>query len=515
MQYMDLPIDQAVVIDGWNPRTHMDTSELEALEDSIRVEGILTPIIVVPATGGYAVVDGHRRLTAAKAAGLTIIPAIIRDNESEDLLAATVMNLRREQLRPVDEAETYRRLTVSGISDVDVAKALGRPVEHVRDRMRLLKLSDEIRRRVNTRDIPLTTVPVLEQIADASPGLADQVAAVITADDGKYSPQDLAGNMADVIHAADNKGDIAHKCPSWLQHNVVAKIQNQRIGELVRQIDDTGNGQTWWTIQLTEEDADAARAYGCYITDTQGSLKYGGLRGWIVDTAFYHDRIVQALEKKLTELQELAAEREAARTASSDTPQDISPEVQAAREERAKRDAEAEQRRTAAKIQNERLGAHLYTTLHEQLPGHIALDATKWVAIAAVTANDADTAAAVTDPTDGMTDYNHEKVVTASEALVKDILAATTIAAVISRTTAALIASVAADGHNVGAYLGLYASHREGDHIVELPHMRVVIDGILGTLPEQHATALDALKELDRDDAGDATDTEADEQEAA
>src|SRR5450830_759921 len=95
------------------PRSNFDLTALEDLAASIRVHGIISPLIVVsgPNPGQYTLIAGERRLRAAKLAGLSEVPVIIRSNtELEQLELAIIENVQREDLDPLERAQAYRAL---------------------------------------------------------------------------------------------------------------------------------------------------------------------------------------------------------------------------------------------------------------------------------------------------------------------------------------------------------------------------------------------------------------------
>ncbi len=110
------------------PRRRFEPGALEELAATIRAHGVLTPVVVRRAPGGYQIIAGERRVRAARLAGLTRIPAIIKEaSNAQALEMALVENLQREDLNPVEAAEAYRRLTEEfGLTQEEVAERLGR-----------------------------------------------------------------------------------------------------------------------------------------------------------------------------------------------------------------------------------------------------------------------------------------------------------------------------------------------------------------------------------------------------
>jgi len=135
-----LKLDAIVVTS--NVRTKFD--DIEALTASVREHGILQPLLVRPHSDKWELVCGHRRLAAAKAAGLEFVPAISREmSDAAALEAQIVENDQREDTHPLDQARGYRTLLDKlrkGTTIADIAASVGRPERHVYDRLRLLEL---------------------------------------------------------------------------------------------------------------------------------------------------------------------------------------------------------------------------------------------------------------------------------------------------------------------------------------------------------------------------------------
>lgn len=132
------------------PRRVFDEAELEALEQSIRANGVLQPLLVRPthgATASYDIVAGERRWRAAQRAGLHELPVVVRDLDDRTALElALVENIQRADLAPLEEAEAYRRLIDEfGHSQEELGQALGRSRSHVANTLRLLGLPEPVR----------------------------------------------------------------------------------------------------------------------------------------------------------------------------------------------------------------------------------------------------------------------------------------------------------------------------------------------------------------------------------
>ena len=144
-QPSELPID-AIEPNPDQPRRRFSDQELEELAASIAEHGVLMPVVVQPAGGGYRIIAGERRHRAARIAGLSTIPAVIRTAAgTEHLELALVENLQRSDLNPVEEARGYRRLMeLGGHTQDQVAQRVGKSRAAVANAVRLLKLSDDV-----------------------------------------------------------------------------------------------------------------------------------------------------------------------------------------------------------------------------------------------------------------------------------------------------------------------------------------------------------------------------------
>ena len=140
----------------FNPRKDFGEEELTELADSIRSKGLVQPIIVRPAGGGYEIVAGERRWRAAQRAGLHTVPVIVRElTDKEVLELAIIENVQRADLNAIEEADGYRELIERfDYSQEQVSDIIGKSRSHVANTLRLLKLPDGVQAMV--RDGRLT-----------------------------------------------------------------------------------------------------------------------------------------------------------------------------------------------------------------------------------------------------------------------------------------------------------------------------------------------------------------------
>ena len=134
----------------WQARRHFGEEELAELSASIKEHGVLQPVLVRRKGEGYELIAGERRLRAAEAAGLSEIPAQVKETTDEAAMAlALIENIQREDLNLIEEAEGYRMLLRDfGLTQEEASARLGKPRATIANSLRLLDLSDELKRAV-------------------------------------------------------------------------------------------------------------------------------------------------------------------------------------------------------------------------------------------------------------------------------------------------------------------------------------------------------------------------------
>lgn len=145
-ELMDIEMGMVVPTEA-QPRQSFKEDTIKELAESIEKNGLLQPIVVRPMAGGkYQIIAGERRYRAFKKLGRTMIPAIVRDYEDEEVdKLQLVENVQREDLNPYDEAIAYLKLKEKyGLKQDDIAKAVGKSRPYISNMTRLLSLEDEI-----------------------------------------------------------------------------------------------------------------------------------------------------------------------------------------------------------------------------------------------------------------------------------------------------------------------------------------------------------------------------------
>jgi len=131
----------------FQPRTRFDDESLKELAESIKASGVLQPVLVRRVgTGDYQLVAGERRLRAAQFAGLSRIPAIVRDYDDRQMMELSIIeNIQRENLNPIDEAKAYSALIERvGLTHDQVSERVGKQRSSITNALRLLTLPPEV-----------------------------------------------------------------------------------------------------------------------------------------------------------------------------------------------------------------------------------------------------------------------------------------------------------------------------------------------------------------------------------
>lgn len=153
----------------FQPRRFFDEEKLIELADSIKEHGLFQPIIVKKSIKGYELVAGERRVKAAKLAGYTDIPAIIKDYTDEEMMEVALLeNIQREDLNPIEEAEAYDSiLKKSSITQEDLAKKVFKSRSYITNVLGLVTLPEEVKTLVAEGKISMAHAKILSKMEDA------------------------------------------------------------------------------------------------------------------------------------------------------------------------------------------------------------------------------------------------------------------------------------------------------------------------------------------------------------
>lgn len=145
------------------PRQSFDDDSISELAQSIKQEGVISPLIVIKMDDRYSIVAGERRFRASKLAGLSSVPCIVKDLSDEQIYKLSLIeNIQRENLNPIDEAEAYQRLIEKfNYTQEQLADGLGKSRSSIANSLRLNKLSEAVKQSIRDSKISLGHAKVL------------------------------------------------------------------------------------------------------------------------------------------------------------------------------------------------------------------------------------------------------------------------------------------------------------------------------------------------------------------
>ena len=170
-EYKEVFVNISLVEPNRNqPRKEFDKDALSELANSIKQYGILQPIIVQKNGDMYEIIAGERRWRAAKEAGLTEVPVIIRDYDKQKIMEISIIeNIQRENLNPIEEAMAYQSLMEEyGLKHEELAERVSKNRSTITNSMRLLKLSDNIQQMIIDGKISAGHAKVLLSVENTS-----------------------------------------------------------------------------------------------------------------------------------------------------------------------------------------------------------------------------------------------------------------------------------------------------------------------------------------------------------
>lgn len=139
----------------YQPRTIFSDEKIEELARTIHTHGVIQPIVIRKAEEGYEIIAGERRFRAMKKLGWKEVPAIIRNlDDKETASIALIENLQREELTAIEEAYAYEKLLeLHGLTQEALAQRLGKGQSTIANKLRLLKLPDEIKNKILSKEL--------------------------------------------------------------------------------------------------------------------------------------------------------------------------------------------------------------------------------------------------------------------------------------------------------------------------------------------------------------------------
>lgn len=209
----------------YQPRKTFDTEALNELADSIKEHGVVQPIIVKKSIKGYELVAGERRTKAAKIAGLSTIPAIIREfNDEEMMEIALIENIQRENLNPIEEALAFENIIkTTGLTQEEIASKFGKSRSYITNILGLLKLPEETKKLVEDGKLSSSHARTLSKMED------DDKINKIAKDIVKYNL-----NVRDVEELTRKDKAPTHKKDVPSTYKIFEDIMREKIGTKVK-----------------------------------------------------------------------------------------------------------------------------------------------------------------------------------------------------------------------------------------------------------------------------------------
>jgi ParB/RepB/Spo0J family partition protein len=295
----------------------LDVDHVHALAESIRLQGMLVPVVVRPAEGEialggwkYELVAGFHRTAAAAELRLVEIPAVVRAASREAAADRAIENIHRLQLSATEEAHAVKAMLDRGLTEDGAAKALGWPKVRVTARVKILELPERAQEMIGAGMIALSAVDQLRAVGRVSPALLDAVVAFL-ADGNEWAAERLAREPGWVLDSALREGYLkvfaAHM--SQVGSREIAELRLGKKTEelyveaekLHKQIHRHAYGPP--PIRFSDDDVDQARAAAVLI-EFERSVPI------IVDRALYRELVKGAVKRTVEQLREKAAELE-------------------------------------------------------------------------------------------------------------------------------------------------------------------------------------------------------------
>lgn len=200
-----------IIPNRFQPREVFDEKALKELAVSIKEHGVIQPIIVRSVNGKYEIIAGERRYKASALAGLTKIPAIVRDlDDKESSKVALLENLQRKNLNPIEEAKTYQKiLEIDQMTQEELARTMGKSQSAVANKLRLLSLPDEIQEYLLKEELSERHARALLNLDDAEKQ-KEMAKKVI---DNKMSVRNLEAEIKEMTGKTKQKQEAASETP--------------------------------------------------------------------------------------------------------------------------------------------------------------------------------------------------------------------------------------------------------------------------------------------------------------
>jgi ParB/RepB/Spo0J family partition protein len=355
----EVDIDKIDVVEGFNSRRDFDPGDLARLAETIKADGLVAPIDIRPGEedGRFVLVAGERRYRAAKLAGLERIPVTI--GKGNPRAAAFVENHHRANLNPIETALDLRAYAEEfGLgSNKKIAERANVNAAWVGEHLRLLRLPEAVQRHIAAGEVPVSAEPRLRKIAAVSPEVAAFICEV--ARKNGISGVAFVERFGELVEAAG--GSEAKGAPTMIRvrgfrvsEAVTDKTRRRALVERINAVlPDYYGEQEDPTVQLGDEEVDAARAAGCLVEYQSERRNYSTTYAYVTDTAFAADLVERLVERREKEIEAAAATEAEQKAAGRAEQQKLREERKASGEKSPQ--AKAKERKAIARRFNESL----------------------------------------------------------------------------------------------------------------------------------------------------------------
>ena len=306
-------VSKIEVEEGFNPRTHMDPEGLERLAASLGKTDVVQPLTVKPnGDGKFVVIAGHRRLAAAKLAGIEKVPVHVRQS-GDALTAALVENHHREDLDPIDTARGLKALSeeLNLTTHKQIAAELAVSESWVSQHLRLLGLPEAVQAEIAAGSIPIEAERDLRKVAKVSPRAAECVCE--TAKRRKVSGRDFVNQFGELL-VATSEGRFSD-APTLVDPRAVRLSEVIGDAKQRTELGDRYRAAHSWddpddpVLRFGEAELDAARAAGCLIEHQVDHGEWVSTVAFITDAELAADLAVRVIERIESEAAERAQRR--------------------------------------------------------------------------------------------------------------------------------------------------------------------------------------------------------------
>jgi ParB/RepB/Spo0J family partition protein len=294
-----IEVEKIDVAEGFNARTSQSADGLERLSASIATEGLIQPLLVKATADGRAtVIAGHRRLAAAKLAGIEQVPVTYYEGDRERP-ASLVENLHREDLDPIDAANGLKAIAeeFNLTTNKEIAAQVKMSDQWVGERLRLLRLPEGCQTRIAAGEVPVEAERVLRKVAEVSPRIAECVCEMAVR--RKVPPRDFVRGFAGLLgETAEGRFDDK---PTMIDARAVPSevvADRKERTELLARYEATRPHLTGtrFGFRLAESDLDAVRAAGCLVEYQVDEGAFYSLAAYITDREMAADIVRRTVE---------------------------------------------------------------------------------------------------------------------------------------------------------------------------------------------------------------------------